>query len=661
MAISSPSPQTEALRILPQRFVVWLGPEDGTAPSEDNEVDYLDVLSISRSAGGSRVDSISLRYNLAKADIHLQDVGIPVSYHRQIEVRRLDEDGDPTIIEAWGFISSIDQGLGGEESLTITARLDPFVFGNQLEFIRYWDADAEALLELHRPCVFNPRIDEKIEGNRSDYQDPESDDSYVFVDVESMRTLDARTTQMQLRARWTAAKAIHAICWWLNPDETNILNPKIEELDDVFASVGSDEFANVELSYGGYLPTLLDAMLRPIGFGWYLEHSLNADDERETRIRFYERGEGEEVELLMQRFEVPLDARKFNVIDLRASVDIASLANRIVARGATKRYEVTVKLVPGWKSDDDETSGAALEFEEETLRDSPHIARKFVLNEAGDYTDPYRTDVASFYDLRDLLTPADADTPDQVLIVRRRFHPCITRASEAEDAESLGYHLEWWDRDIEGATDPNTIDDPGWSRVKESFSVLDKECGVLFSKPHHKFWQLHQEGLGTPPEGVDHPGLFLRMTACIDGDLRLEAVADREDTSPNGETISVMLDVGDKFQFREVHADSRFYADRETRADKVDDTTKLQDYADRVRSIEDSIVLTCSVTMPGCDHVEFDIGKLITKLSGREINLNAGTDDSPRPLQIVGLNRSYDGTQRMELLLETFEEERPVI
>ncbi len=699
MTISSPPPRTGSQFVIqPSRYLVRLGDEQGNAPHAEQEVDHLDLLSISRSAGGSRIDALKLRYNLAQEELNLQDTGAPKGYHRQVEVCRINEDEEPGDIIGWGFLSSVDFAINRTQSLDWTIRVDPFVFGQPLRKVPFYDPDAEEVVELDRPLVFNPEIDDKIEDNRSDERDADADNAYLFLDPESRRTPQARELQSQNAARWTVPTAIHRACWLLNPDETHITNPTLEELTDIFAAVDATEFVNLTIETGSYLPAALDAILKPIGFGWYLKHARAEpsapeeeggeeeeeetpppDPDRETRIQFYERGQGDEVDLFIQRINSgAIHKEKTDIENLSFSIDIASLANEVTVLGGYKRFEVTVPLIPGWPSSDDSIASADLEFNEQTMRDKPHVARKFVLNEAGDYNAPFRTGVTEFYDLRELLNgvppseaeseepeegeePEDPPTPDKVLIRRRKFEKCLTQTNGGkEEDESLGYWLEFWDRDATDAEVPFEQDDPGWTRIKSGFSVLEKECGVLFHKPNQKLFGLSLEDLESPPAGIDHPGLHLRMTACIDSDTRLSATADRREDSPNGETINLTLGLADKFHFRQVHEDSRF-ADSDRPKDELDDTEKITDYAERVREIEDAAEVSCSITVPGVDQPELEIGKLIRKIDGRNIDLQSRAGGTPRKLQIVGLNQQWQPAPKTELLLETFAAERPVL
>lgn len=674
MSISSPQSNFNDQHRNAAKFVVLLGPEDGTAPTLENEVRFLNLLSFACTAGGSRLDAGKVEYRLDITRQRIMDIASPVQFHRQIEIRRLDEDGEPTIVATWGFLQQPNITITDKtESLTIDFRLDPFVFGNPLKETPIWhwhggeEGDERELRTTHWPYVFNPKIDDKIEGNRTTQQEDEDFDDgegpYVFANPEAYRTNTARGDGQgdDTREKWKLSEAVHRLCWSCNPDETYITNPKLDELEDVFGYYQTfNELQNHSCEFGKYLPDQLDALLRPHGFGWFLQHSLNDDDERETKLAFYRRGEGVPRQLLIQRVGKTLKMSKTNVESFQHSVNLVELANEVTVRGNFPRYESTFPLGPGWDIGYDTIDGdgetlrgiETLDLNHEFGKDHRLVGRQYVLNEAGDFCDPTRTDTNP-YDFEE-------DLPGEWAIVRRRFHPCISRTADGNDEEkrSYGYVVEWWDRDVEGADDPDTTDDPGWKRVKEGYSVLEHQCGILFTQPPGRLWQLVLE-YTAPPSGVTHYGLNLRITASVYADKQMESTAEKRDSSPQAETIELLMDMRDKFHKREVLPTSVLYEKPDP--DNIDDQDDLDTYAEKVRDLEDAGEVSCSFTLFGVDHAEYAIGDVIDKVDGRNIELTANNPDSttPRRLQVVGFNFSVGNEQKTELLVETFKAERP--
>jgi hypothetical protein len=150
--------------------------------------------------------------------------------------------------------------------------------------------------------------------------------------------------------------------------------------------------------------------------------------------------------------------------------------------------------------------------------------------------------------------------------------------------------------------------------------------------------------------------LFLRITCSIEGDEVLSYTAPRRDSSPNGLDVPLFLDVHDRFQYRDVNGSSKYNG---TAADSKDDLSKLTTYIDKVRDNNDQAEVSVGITLLTSNHPEYKIGNLITKVDGRNLTFNANSDAAtPRPLQIVGINRSLDGEQHTELLLESCELEK---
>lgn len=643
---ASPRPPADKLTRKADRYIVLLGDTDGNAPTVDDECRWLVPVSVSSSIIGERLDTITCRVDFgADGAKRLQDTTSPVEFHRQIEVRRLDDDGEPTEVVGWGMIASDGQSIGSEEGETVTARLDHFLFGDVLHDVPYWDPIAGAVIKVHLPAVLNPTIDDKFEKNKSDRTNADADDSALFYHPESHRLSSSSDLQEQTAEEWNFKHAVHWLCWHLNPDETYITNPTIDELEVAFATTaGFARIRNLDLKYGRSLPQLLHDLLTPFGFGCNLVHSLDGED-RVTKFRFFERGKGQKVRLRMQRIgETISPSRKTNVSDFKLDYDIAKLSNEIIGHGAFKLYEGTFQLVPGWDPSHDDENMEDLETGQAQAVEKRPIGRKFVANEAGDYTD-----------LREWIERLDLDDifGTDYVIRRRRFRPCLSTHESGDEDTSNGYVVEWWDEDQEDATNPEDDFDTGWVRVKDPFQVLEKECGILFTRP-------------TPPgeflqKLVDETdlavkSLYLRITCSIESDKRLSHTATKRASSPNAEIVPLYLDLHDRFKLREVDSTSIFVA---TAADTQDDQTKLETYLEKVRDNNDQGEVSLSVKLLTSNHPEYKIGQLIEKVEGRNLTFNANAASStPRELQIVGINLYVDSEQRTELLVESFELER---
>lgn len=767
MSISAPrSPRPDRSQDA-ATLIVLLGLEDGSAPTIDDEVDYLIPQRIGIYANGGRDDVMTFSYDMERAEARLVDTTTPIGFHRQIEVRMLDEDDEPTKILAWGFIARQPQVINDtSEKVDLEVRLDQHVFGEPLTDYPTWDAVAATHLNVQLPLVFNPEIDEIVEGNCSDMQkeppegvepDDFDGDFHYLIDPESVRTEAARTMQEQEASLWTLPQAVHMLCWHMNPDEEYIKNPSLADLETELAG-RTALIKNVEIPLGAFLPAALDVLLLPAEYGWHLTHELVEDEEsedddaeklRETRMRFYKRGSGAHKRLHMQRPGETKDLKKTNVDEFAATYSIVDLANRAEVYGAFQKREDTFILQKGWDEADDELDLADLEKDQPTAIEKPFVGRKWVLNEAGDYIGR-RAEIIVAFDVSNLFS-----FDEECSFRRRKFHQCLSQtcAYDAEtenpaafaERESNGFRVDWFNHDAgiaatawvsatryyigqvishSGSIYVATADTLGlfppptsaweyvglvapptwssvatyalddevtyltiryrslqgsnfnenpssrptwwtnieadlvggeWQKVKWPFSILAKECGIMFEGP-------------TPPEALwqymlEEPDLArVRITATILGDRRITGIAERRDQSPNGLNLTLVLDLGENFQDSAVHSQSLFEASESIARD---DQEAIDEYAETVRDIEDAAQISCSVRLEGIEHAEYEFGDLIEKVEGRNLSLDGYTPATgavtPRRPQVVGFNYLVAGGQHLELLLESFKQERPEV
>jgi hypothetical protein len=514
--------------------------------------------------------------------------------------------------------------------------------------------------------VFNPEVDGRIEGNRSRRSDerhgPDVDGfhPWYFLLPESTTTETSREFQDQDRTKWTLAEAVHRLCWSCNPDERWIKNPGILELQDVFG-FSDDDVKNVRVDYGQYLPECLDQLLYPLGYSWRLRYALDDGGERVTTLHFFRRGQGQAIELRLQRLGEQFDFRRTDLDRLGISTQLAALANKVTVRGGFPRIEATFGLLPGWPGSEDDHDLADLEPGEPGAQQHPEVFRKWILNEAGDYRNdrdpPPGNPAINFWtqDLHHNLTGQEFGDELVFCHRRRRLYPCLSQVENEQGVlHSREYVVEYWDRDQPDAVTPHVDSDPGWTPVAEPFSVLEQEAGILFHRVPHDLVYLFRELTSGPcPDlnEVPHPGLFLRITACVEADRRLERSRTSQH-SPQGETIELVLDLPDKFQ---LHRRSSFsiFQNRSTRAAEIDDRTALEEYVARVVEVEDAASVSCTIGLPGVDHADLEVSQVLEKISGREIALRATPiGGAERPLQIVGVRLFLEGEQRTELVLE---------
>lgn len=193
-----------------------------------------------------------------------------------------------------------------------------------------------------------------------------------------------------------------------------------------------------------------------------------------------------------------------------------------------------------------------------------------------------------------------------------------------------------------------------WVKCEDPFSVLEHQGGILFEgrQVPSALWGLGQD----EAESGNRPRL--RITATIMGDRRVQGLAVLRPQSPQSLPVRLVLDLPDKFQDAQIVAGSHFAG---TLTHARNDSSACATYAATIRTLEEVATLSCSVMLEGLQHPELEIGQLVDEIDGVEIRLQENRTnpaDPKRFVQIVGFN--YDLQRQMtEVLLETFDEERP--
>lgn len=651
MATPAPTPGSVGYQRPAPRIAVLLG-QPGSPPELEDQVDYLIPVTIERSAGGGRIDTLVLEYDLSRKNERIVDVTAPIGYDREVEVVELNDAGEFVRTLFWGKIgvqpSEIVGGTAGRESVQFKVRLDHHLFGNTIVETPHWDQKTGDVVKLDRDWVFNPEIDERIEPNRSSHQDDsDHDEAYLFVDPESLRTTNAESYQGQQASLWTLSEAVHRLCWTGNQDETYIRNPSLSEIQSDLDQVPQDLFKNHKLKAGLYLPKALDALLEPYGCSWFVAHEVDESSggaERICKIRFFRNGVGTNRKLYMQRPVKRLKVPETNVEMLKVDFSIVDLANEIEARSSFVEKETTFPIHPLWATADDTTDIEDLQLGTQTYNDKPHVGRKFGLNTDGSY-DGLRAEIP---DVSDFLDDLKSLLGEEAVAKRYVLKPCLSRVKNSEgNWESRGVYVEWRNPENVDEGDP----DSGWEEVTCSIHVSEKEAAVFLGaeKPHEGIWGVIQD---------DPANLEMRVTATWTADVRWYAKAVQQPTSPNGDKIKLFLDLSDKFHHRTVDAGSIFDGDgsADTWTNAEDD---MQDYLDHLRALDDSAEVSVAATLNGIDQSEYEISQVITNVEGRNLNFdaNAPAGGTPRRLQIVAIVLDMQ-EQKTTVELETVQERR---
>lgn len=646
-----------------ERFAVFIGAQGGTAISADDERDDVQLITLMRSAGGSRLDAAELAFSLIQSETRLKDIETPIEFKRKVQVRTaIEDEEEQAILLFHGEMAAqnikINRSEG--EQARLQARLEHWHLGEPLVGPKVLDTDGITVRTPHMPIQFNPLIDGKIEANMSSAVNASAASSHLWVSPESVRTAAARTANAQTASEWTLARAVHSLCWAANPSETFITNPTYEELiGDPNASPPSTgpftdapDVKNVELPRGRYLPELLDLLLQPFGYSWFVSPSLEDDGTAKNNLRFFKLGQGQEVEVYFQRPGEDLDLALSNVPNLEIGWNIADVANVIIGHGSQKEIELTVELYRGWAESDDaltaddlvrvdgDSDADALIYSQ--FKEKPNVWRKWVLNEGGDYCST-RTSVrpipADPFDLTSILGPLSVPR-------RRKFGRCLALDI---DRDRRAPYIEYRDPAVAGDNDPGAWKplDSDALQIQERPEILDKECGIYF-------------GGARPPAALIALGANarLRITATIKADDRLAYTTSRGLAGPNGNEIELFVDLSDRFHYRKhctVADYASIFAADSGGFDTVDHTSDLEEFCRALRDVEQACRLTCDFTLFGI-HPQYEIGQVVTRVNGRDIQLNRNAADWATKLYPQITSITYDrANQATRLKVETFD------
>jgi len=681
-----------------RRFVVLLG-EPGLAPTVEDETDAFDVVSITKSSGGDKKDTCVLAVDLARMGRRLVDMNTPEGYSRKVEIRLADDRGQVTDdVIFWGELGvqniTIFGGNGGREEAGMVATVEGWHFGDILTGPLVYDPIDDESRVLGRPVVFNPEIDGIIEGNRGPLDPAEVDPKHhVWVDPESLRTDEAATVQsvevdpdtsdpIPLEAEaWTLGQATAALCWLLNPDEDNVLNPELSDLDNTGLAVDgggvygdadnaatgimldAPELKNVKMPLGQYLPRLLSELLHPHGFDWCVEPVRHRDPEAaepeageeddpanfstKLKLRFFKRSEGVERQVYLARPGSRVDSTPNNAAGVGIEWNLMDLSNEVIAQGSTVERECTFELRRAWPVADDALEEDDLRKSDETgetqYKEKPDVWRKWVLDTDGSYVGLRAVDEVSPW-LGSLEAPFDLKPilGDETIPRRRKFGAPLTYRNADKERWTASAKVEWLD--IDDTTDG---EDGTWKHAS-GFSILEKECGVYFDGDK-------------PPDDLIKLGddARLRITATIKGDTRVEGTATRRSTSPLAADVKLYIDVSDRFHDRQIQTTGDYASvlyPGTYDADDRDDATEIQTYAEELRNVEESARISANLTLAGIQD-GYKLGDLITEINGRGISLNQNSPSNAtkRYLQVTEIQ--YDQkSQTTQLAIETFDD-----
>jgi hypothetical protein len=628
------------------RWYVLLGPEDGTNPTEADLVDFLRPIEIRRTAGGKVLDFARFAYDLGETGERLIDLQTPEEFVRIVEIRTGDRRGRPRgRLLFWGELTkqSIQISRDGEEVI-ITGRVEPYHFGSPdtnaiCQGMEIYDPAIEeaGVTVKHANIAFNPEVDGRIRPNMAVHLNEDEDFTYRLwleptqVETDEGVTYNNDGTEPE---SWTLKEVLRSIQGVCNREQTwieNAVADSNQRIDD------AGPIIDMQLSPNRRLPEYLDAILDATGFGWCLDYTL--DDSTppvsQVLIRLFDRTAGRERELPMQAPGEGVELEPAESITDRPEVEwsIADLANEITLQGSLFEREVTLELYRGWTAAQDDLNIAELDPTHPDYDEANANAwRLWVGNEAGDWIgvrpSPALNPIPS--------APLDLSSVFNDYIPRRRkLGDCLVMDVEGRRPPVV----EWWDATAEF-----------WKPIPREwgYRVLQDQIGIQFTG-------------STPPAELVAQGddAKVRVTATIQGDQRLSATAERLDTSPNYRRVILVLDMSTRYHDRRPQTTgdlASVLTEGDYGTDTRDDFTALETEAARIRTIEQPADIKAELALFGL-HYDYDIGELITKISGRNISFNRVSPDTRTNyyLQITGIVWQQQPEQRTILQVEPLE------
>lgn len=578
------------------RWITAIGDTAGNPPDYTDTFTDCTAVRVVQSASGSRLDFAELQYAL---DEPLQNRTQPASFTRMVGV--YFDDASYTRVHLGDYVSETEAVRQQGDTLAAQSQLRDYHFGDPITGYYVTSPLAGQLLIEHE-VVFNPLVDGVVVYNRSQTQ-RDGLTSYRWIHAEAARSDTAELYHGDEPQAWSLKEAVQALCDLLNSDETFVANPSTSNLTTLDTA---PEIRDVKLAFGMRLHQCLDKLLIPLGYNWYVNYDTGAG---KPEITLFEIGVGDEKELFLQSVGEYLSLDLSNVNQYQATRSIGDSFNQVRVYGDYERLEMTVPLVPAWPTADDSMTAADLD---KTDTASDYVGheltwRQWVMNEAGDIDESRVFGDLSF------AVPNLTDAFTLYLPHRRNIEEPLTYAGGADSRERRPLYVEY-------STDSGDT----WQPAPETWPIklLPDQVGILF------------DGDQPPSELVDaSTAARVRITGTIAGDSRLQAVASKQSYAVNGREYEVVIDAADKFQKRSRLTAGDYasvLADTSNEADEVDDTDALTEYAEAVRDKNHHAEVDAEFRLPGL-HLYYQIGDLITRISGRELSMDAASSTSPTP------------------------------
>lgn len=527
------------------------------------------------------------------------------------------------------------------ETFKLISTTQPYLFGRPVSGrvvynpnfppVTEWNPDGEptqppdrAFKLIDEPLVFNPEIDGRIFGNMHGSMQYGNHHLNIFLNPDAVQTPAGQKLHKGRAVAWPLSSVVHYLCYWLNPLQVVINNPSRQELVSVFQD-SVDFVRNVQISDGIYLPEALDSLIAPLGY----HHRLAKAGRGKAKIAFFKRATGGSlVWLNHQRFGEIFDPAKTNVEAQGVAFDSARLFNRIVGRGSKLQFELTAPLVKAWPEDYDEWGRDQLALRNlppEILADHPHAInawRKWTLNEGGAYVG-MRPEITEEFSAGVKARLKAAGLLEWMIPQPRKLLPTLTRDDEGKPIGAIqGIDVEW--RDGEGE----------WGSVRKwNVNFLEREAGIYIDSDD------------IPEALIDAVDPQIRVTATIETDFRITAIAERDNRSPLVDVATAVLDLDSQYHWRVVTALSE-YKSGNYPSNERDDRLQLEAFVKEMQRRWDNLDVAGAVSLEGVDQHQYKVGDRVAGVKGKNISFRSRNDGTTFP-QIAAITYDIEGQRTM--------------
>jgi len=585
----------------------------------DNE---LRVLSVEESVGFERLDTAVLAYD--KFGTATKSGKLSTIEHfelrsvsTEIEIVRNMMGFPNEQVVHWGKVQESHPRIAGSDSgMKIVSRTERFHFGNPFVRVPVWNPKTGKMSEVDTKPIVNPVIDGKTEGNQHPTKMFAPGNYSAFLDPESTRTDASVKWHGGKPVEWSLVEIVYALCWILNGRQQYIVNPTKAELANVLST--ASVVRDFEIPQGKYLPEILSRLLVPLGYRWHVEKPRQSH----RQLRFLRRGRGKYITFKHQIRGSNLDIKKTEVEVCAPRYDTSRAINAVICRGSYLEAEFTDTLQKAWDAKYDNVNRQDLESS--VIEENPEhrdVYRKYVLNEAGDYTG-----------LRpEITTPATELLFKPLTPVPRRLklRPCLTLGDDgAPIGQVRGIVIEY--------SDPNTAGK--WIAADTAgIQILEQEAGIRFSGAMPPEILLDQRAYGN-----------VRVTASVRFDQRLFGVAAHKAASVQTDDNTVVIDADDMFHYRKVSKYSQFWNTGRKTLER-DDRIGIEAYAEGLRRLFDSATVGGRIALEGTDRSGYQLGDHVTEVEGISVDLRGNPGQTPRIFpQIVRIK--YDLVSKTTVL-----------